>query len=305
MHQLPQAAARATPWTTALCESLLNIACYGPDQIRAAYNEAPLFKKGITGKGADDRDRRLLRLPHDPGRPEHVRRAVRLPRPAVVQDHRAGRGDPHVGPEQLDMTGWAGETTLDVEYAHTIAPGANILLVETPTAETEGVTGFPEIVKAEKYVVDHHLGDVISQSFGATEETFTSFAQLAPLRAAYEDAFLHGVTVLAATGDDGATNAELDGSTLYTTPDHRLAVHRPAGDGGRRHAAEGERGRHVLVGRVERHVQRPAAGGVHRHGRPEPLRYRRRRVRVLQAAALPERRGARDAARCAGCRTSR
>ena len=41
------------------------------------------------------------------------------------------------------MVGWAGETTLDVEYAHTIAPGANVLLVETPVSETEGVTGRP------------------------------------------------------------------------------------------------------------------------------------------------------------------
>ena len=71
-----------------------------------------------------------------------------------------------------DMTGWGGETTLDVEYAHTIAPGANILLVETPVSETEGVTGFPQIVEAEDYVLAHHLGDVISQSFSATEETF-------------------------------------------------------------------------------------------------------------------------------------
>ncbi|TVZ06416.1 hypothetical protein EAS64_03060 [Trebonia kvetii] len=121
-------------------------------------------------------------------------------------------------PNNSTMTGWAGETTLDVEYAHTIAPGANILLVETPTAETEGVTGFPEIVKAEEYVVNHHLGDLISQSFSATEQTFTSYAQQAPLRAAYLDAFAHGVTVLAATGDDGVANPELDGSTLYTTP---------------------------------------------------------------------------------------
>ena len=60
------------------------------------------------------------------------------------------------------MTGWAFETTLDVEYAHAIAPGANILLVETPVSETEGVTGFPEIVKAENYVIDHNLGDVIT-----------------------------------------------------------------------------------------------------------------------------------------------
>ncbi len=50
---------------------------------------------------------------------------------------------------------------------------------------------------------DHGKITVISQSFGATEETFTSYAQLAPLRAAYQDAFAHGVTVLAATGDDG------------------------------------------------------------------------------------------------------
>ena len=46
------------------------------------------------------------------------------------------------------MVGWAGETTLDVEYAHTVAPGASIVLVETPVSETEGVHGFPQIVAA-------------------------------------------------------------------------------------------------------------------------------------------------------------
>ena len=70
------------------------------------------------------------------------------------------------------MVGWAGETTLDVEYAHALAPGASILLVETPVSETEGTTGFPQIVTAEEYVIKHNLGEVISQSFSATEETF-------------------------------------------------------------------------------------------------------------------------------------
>ena len=42
-----------------------------------------------------------------------------------------------------------------MQYAHTIAPRANILLVATPVSETEG-TGFPQIVTAEKYVIDHH-----------------------------------------------------------------------------------------------------------------------------------------------------
>ncbi len=72
VHQLPQAAARSTPWTTALCESLLNIACFGPDQIRAAYNEAPLFKKGITGKGSTIVIVDSFGSPTIQARPEHV-----------------------------------------------------------------------------------------------------------------------------------------------------------------------------------------------------------------------------------------
>ena len=69
-----------------------------------------------------------------------------------------------------------------------MAPGANILLVETPTSENEGTTGFPAIVKAETYVVNHHLGGVISQSFSATEQTFPSRKSLLSLRGAYQDA---------------------------------------------------------------------------------------------------------------------
>jgi subtilase family serine protease len=102
--------------------------------------------------------------------------------------------------------GWAGETELDVEWAHVMAPGADILLVTTPTSEKEGTTGFPEIVTAEKYVIDNHLATVISQSFGATEETFPSPDALYALRGAYEDAYVNGVTVLAAAGDSGATD---------------------------------------------------------------------------------------------------
>ncbi len=48
------------------------------------------------------------------------------------------------------------EVVLDVEWAHAIAPGANILLVHTPTAETLGMQGFPQMMKAEDYVVKNH-----------------------------------------------------------------------------------------------------------------------------------------------------
>ena len=99
-----------------------------------------------------------------------------------------------------------------------MAPGAAILLVETPTSENEGTTGFPQIVAAEKYVIDNDLGGVISQSFSATEQTFPTAQSLLDLRAAYLDAAANGVTVLAAAGDSGAADVEFDGATYYDYP---------------------------------------------------------------------------------------
>jgi subtilase family serine protease len=60
----------------------------------------------------------------------------------------------------------------------------------------------------------------VSQSFGATENTFPGFSQgnfssLLNLRYAFKDALAHGVTVLGASGDSGATDTESDLSTLY------------------------------------------------------------------------------------------
>ena len=123
------------------------------------------------------------------------------------------------------MTGWGGETTLDVEWSHSMAPGANILLVETPVSETEGTAGFPQIVKAENYVINHHLGQVISQSFGATEPTFPSPASILRRCAARTSTrSKNHVTVLAATGDAGATDySNAAGTVLYTHPARRPA----------------------------------------------------------------------------------
>jgi len=209
---------RQQPFTTAQCERAYGIACYEPGQLRAAYDLPPLYRKGVTGKG------QTIVIVDSFGSPT-IRQDLAVfdkqfgypapPRFTIIAP--AGKIPPYNAGKN-DMAGWAGETTLDVEYAHALAPGANILLVETPVAETEGTTGFPQIVAAEEYVINHHLGDVISQSFSATEQTFASYAQVAPLRAAYVDAYDHHVTVLAASGDSGATDFGLDEHTFYTRP---------------------------------------------------------------------------------------
>jgi subtilase family serine protease len=212
---------RQGPPTTAQCELSFGFACYGPNQIRSAYHTPALYAKGITGKGT------TILIVDSFGSPTirtdlgQFDRAFGLKAPPVFKIVTPAGVIPKFDPSNSDMVLWAEETTLDVEYAHAMAPGANIVLAETPVSETEGVQGFPQIVKAETWAINHLPIDVISQSFGATEETFTGLAQINKfnLRSAFQLARAKGVTVLAASGDTGATDFMLDGQTLYT---HRV-----------------------------------------------------------------------------------
>lgn len=116
-----------------------------------------------------------------------------------------------------DMVGWATETTLDVEAAHAVAPEARIVLIETPTSETEGLQGFPEIIKAEQAVLAADRVDVLSQSFAATEQTFDSVARIQRLSSEiYPRAREAGVTVVSSSGDNGPTDDMLDMRSLYS-----------------------------------------------------------------------------------------
>ena len=108
------------------------------------------------------------------------------------------------GPAQEASTGWVGEVALDTQWVHAIAPEANILLVVVPTAETLGVQGFPNMMNAEQYVVDHHLANVVTQSFGAAEGSFASAASIMTLRHAFVSGTEAGITFVAASGDSGS-----------------------------------------------------------------------------------------------------
>ncbi len=212
--------AKSAPPTTADCEQEYKVACYEPGQIEQAYNLPAVYASGVTGRGA------TIVIVDSFGSPtiKHdlsvFDKTFSLPAPPSFRIISPAGKVPAYDPDNSDMVGWAGETTLDVEYAHTVAPGASILLVETPVSETEGVQGFPQIVTAEEYVLRHHLGDVISQSFSATEQTFPvpRKATVQALRGAYELAAKDHVTVLAAAGDSGAADVGLDQSTYYLYP---------------------------------------------------------------------------------------
>jgi subtilase family serine protease len=205
------------PPDTNYCVQNLNRLCYQPAQLQKAYNLAPLYAQGYDGRG------RTIVIVDSFGSPTiqndlHVfDQTFHLPDPPSLKVISPAGAPPPFDPTNSDMVGWAQETTLDVEWSHVMAPGANILMVTTPVSETEGVQGFPEIVFSENYVIDHNLGDVISQSFGATEATFPDRQSILNLRSAFVNALFHRVTVLGSSGDEGSTDLLPDTSCCYPT----------------------------------------------------------------------------------------
>src|SRR5690348_16680580 len=201
-----------TPPTEAQCESV-GRRCFNPQSVQSAYNLAPLYALGLNGAGqtiAIVDSYGSDTIAHDlhvydqafglqpmcgeegvtcaPGMPTFSELSLNgTPATKSAPSTSNGTG-------QEDKSAWAVEVALDVETSHAMAPMANILLVHTNTAETLGVQGFPQMMDAEQYVVDHHLANVISQSFASADDAFASTQSLQNLRHAFIAAPQNGVT---------------------------------------------------------------------------------------------------------------
>jgi hypothetical protein len=89
--------------------------------------------------------------------------------------------------------GWSMETALDVEWAHAIAPQANILLVESTTNEDSDMWAAVDFARRQPGVV------AVSMSWGESE-----YAEESEVDAYMTTPAGHaGVTFLASSGDDG------------------------------------------------------------------------------------------------------
>ncbi len=199
---------------------------FTPTGIRSSYNMQALYSEGLTGKGKTiaivdsfgypQAGADLKQFSEDYGLPmmcgmPDVECKAGMPKfdTLTFGNHQVKAPPPKSkSPGQQDSNAWSLEVALDIEYAHTIAPEANILLVATPVAETLGVQGLPNMMNAEQYVVDHHLADVVTQSFGAAEGSFHSTHALRNLRHAYVSGTAAGITFMASSGDSGSTGSK-------------------------------------------------------------------------------------------------
>ncbi len=194
------------------------IHCYRPSNIYAAYGVNQLHAQGINGTG------QTIIIVDAYGSPtafhdlQFFSQTFHLPSPDLTIFNPTGTPSFNNAQQGIQV-GWAEETSLDLQWAHAIAPDAKLVLIEANPAETEGVQGFPSIFAGEAFAIAHFPGSVMSQSFGVTEQSFCGGSGMVTTCAAalqatsrfhqvYHDAVTNHVTVFASSGDSGTANIE-------------------------------------------------------------------------------------------------
>ena len=153
------------------------IHCYTPNQIRAFYGLDPLTPQTTQGEGqtivlvdsygtpTGAEDLAFFAKTFNGPTPDYEA-AYPLGKPGYKDP--PGKGSGTSGPTAAD--GWAGEATLDIEWAYAIAPKAHIVLLATPPAETQGVQGLPNLMRIDwGHRPTYPSGTMFSMSFGTNE----------------------------------------------------------------------------------------------------------------------------------------
>jgi subtilase family serine protease len=201
------------------CVKQYGLACYTPSEIRQAYD----IPASYTGAGEK------IAIIDAYGSPTvasdlHVfDQAMGLPDPTLnvyCPDGCPTSGTAHQG----QPAGWAGETSLDVQWAHAIAPAATINLVVAANNYGNALNN------AVQFAVDNNLGDVLSMSYGATESAISGGGnnlQLQQSEQTFSEAAAKGISVFASAGDYGGSDG-----TNAATPEYPASSPNVTGVGG-------------------------------------------------------------------------
>jgi hypothetical protein len=171
---------------------------YTPQQIRQAYSiTQAVLPNGQPATGAGQTIA-IVDAYHDPN----------IGHDLHTFDGNFGLSDPSLrivsmnGVTQVN-TGWASETALDVEWAHAVAPQANILLVEAAS------NSYSDLLAGAQYAAQQPGVVAVSLSWGGPEfssETSYDSAFTTPTGHIGGSNLAGGVTFVTSSGDSGASH---------------------------------------------------------------------------------------------------
>jgi subtilase family serine protease len=181
------------------------LVCYAPSHIEQAYN-VPTGPNAPTGAGQTIVVIDAFGSPAIQGDLAFFDQHFGIPDGPfeIVCPQPAGCGTP---PDPDTAAAWAVETSLDVEYAHAMAPGARIVLAIASSDEWSDLTA-TELAAIKKYP-----GAIVSESFGLSEPSPSDAEGIREIAGSFANHLLAwrlGTTIVAAAGDFGSTDGVVD-----------------------------------------------------------------------------------------------
>ncbi|MHB1986428.1 MAG: S53 family peptidase [Acidimicrobiales bacterium] len=209
----------ATSLSPAACIASYGLACYGPQILHTAYQVPWTINGQLAGTGEQIAIVDAFGSPTVASDLATFDAAFGLPAPDLHIYYPDGQ--PTYNPLSGNETGWAEETSLDVQTAHDLAPGARINLIVASSNNGN------DLNNAEQYAVTNHLGNVMSMSFGAAEAAIAGGGnnlQLQQANSIYTQAAAAGISVFASSGDSGATNGYSTANALFPASDPNVTA---------------------------------------------------------------------------------
>lgn len=212
----------------ATCKAETQTDCYTFKQLRTVYGIDKLADQGITGKGRTVAVIDPIGAPNVAKDLETFSERMGLPKPDLkIVNHKPESGSPAPFSWKNDtMAESAGETTMDLQAVHAMAPDAKLVLHQMGAAPEDvddqlSPDAFGELIKVLADIGEHQSADVVSLSLGYPE-VGSNVAQYANVykeaSELFKDMNEEGITFVASSGDNGVfdPNASDDGKKVRT-----------------------------------------------------------------------------------------
>jgi subtilase family serine protease len=192
---------------------------YTPSQLEGAYGLTRSVAKGFDGRGVtvaitdayaaptilEDANTYATKHGQQP-----FAKGQFTQRPPV-NPYRFGYDDA-VNGDQCGEQGWYGEETLDVEAVHAMAPGAHVTYVPSRSCDNR------DLLTTLNRVVANHLADIVTNSWGGTDESNGSPALDLGYEQVFYQAALEGIGMYFSSGDSGDGAADNGGVPTVQSP---------------------------------------------------------------------------------------
>jgi subtilase family serine protease len=127
---------------------------------------------------------------------------------------------PPVSPVAAALLGWDVEISIDVQWAHAIAPGAKIVVVVAPGADNESLQA------GMSYIIKNHLANAVSDSWSGESDIFSGPLEEQSYDQILEMAAAKGISFQFSSGDggDGGLGSPIGAPEVPTSSPHATAV---------------------------------------------------------------------------------